>query len=155
MQWSVAVVAWQIWRTGGNSNEIPWILLRTEDRPVWLLSKNGRYSNHQTWIAIRVNSPIVDWWKVIWFPLAIPKHPFIMWLAIKNRLRKGDRLIKRGYKGSLFVCFVGVKWNLENICFSNVALVPEFGKNVWLVYCCSSLDRMGGCSPLCCAGVEE
>lgn len=52
-----------------------------------------------------MNSPIVDWWKVIWFPLAIPKHPFILWLAIKNRPRKGDRLIKRGYKGVVVCLF--------------------------------------------------
>jgi hypothetical protein len=95
-----------------------------------MISKKGRYLSHETWDEIRLKNPTVDWWKVIWFPLAIPKHSLIMWLATKNCLTTGDRLIKWGYKGAVVCFFVGVKWRLESISFLNVASAPESGEKV-------------------------
>jgi hypothetical protein len=44
---------------------------------------------------------------MVWFSLAIPKHAFIMWLAIKDRLLivTGERLLKMGYKGEVQCSF--------------------------------------------------
>ncbi|XP_039002771.1 uncharacterized protein LOC120129314 [Hibiscus syriacus] len=38
----------------------------------------------------------VKWHKVVWFPMHIPKHSFIAWMAILNRLPTADRLIQMG-----------------------------------------------------------
>ena len=42
---------------------------------------------------------------MVWFPLAVPKHAFIMWLAMKDRLLTGERLLKMGYKGEVQCSF--------------------------------------------------
>jgi hypothetical protein len=39
--------------------------------------------------ATLVGKPIVEWWKLVWFSLAIPKQAFILWLAICNGLTAG------------------------------------------------------------------
>jgi hypothetical protein len=28
-----------------------------------------------------VEFPIVSWWKMVWFSLAIPRHAFMLWLV--------------------------------------------------------------------------
>lgn len=40
-----------------------------------------------------------QWWKLIWLSVAIPRHAFINWFAITNRLATQDILLKWGYKG--------------------------------------------------------
>jgi hypothetical protein len=45
------------------------------------------------------------WWKLIWFSKAIPKHAFINWLAIKDRLSTCDRLAKWGYNANILCIF--------------------------------------------------
>lgn len=107
---------------------LPEVPIGAIDKPVSMISKKGRYMSHETWDEIRLKNPTVDWWKVIWFRLAIPKHSLIMWLATKNCLTTGDRLIKWGYKGAVVCFFVGVKWRLESIPFLNVASAPESGQ---------------------------
>jgi hypothetical protein len=51
------------------------------------------------------------WWSLIWFYLAIPKHSFIHWLAIKDSLTIGDRLLKWGAQGEYqcLFCMVALK----------------------------------------------
>jgi hypothetical protein len=58
-----------------------------------------------TWEMIRKKNPIVDWWQPVWFPLAIPKQVFVLWLVMKNCLNTGDCLAKWGYKGNVtYMC---------------------------------------------------
>ena len=42
---------------------------------------------------------LIQWWKLIWFSVAIPRHAFINWFAITNRLATQDILLKWVYKG--------------------------------------------------------
>jgi hypothetical protein len=55
------------------------------------------FNFYGTWNALRDKQGCVDWWQVIWFPLIIPKHAFILWLAMKNALTTGDKLLRWGY----------------------------------------------------------
>ncbi|XP_039043535.1 uncharacterized protein LOC120182715 [Hibiscus syriacus] len=41
---------------------------------------------------IRTKGQKIPWHKLIWFPLHIPKHSFIVWMALQNRLPTRDRL---------------------------------------------------------------
>jgi hypothetical protein len=50
-----------------------------------------------------IKQGIVDWWKLIWFPLSIPKHDFIAWLALKNALSIGSKLLQWGH-GDIVGC---------------------------------------------------
>lgn len=68
----------------------------------------------------------VDWDKLIWFLMAIPKHvffSFFLWLAVKEYLSTGDRLLKWGLKVKHNVCFVGVALNVVITCSFNVVLL--------------------------------
>ncbi|XP_059439694.1 uncharacterized protein LOC132172241 [Corylus avellana] len=75
------------------------------DQPIWTASRNGFFVSSDTWEALREKNELIDWWKLVWFPLAIPKQAFILWLAVKGRLDTGDRLLTRGYKGDVNCVF--------------------------------------------------
>ena len=38
--------------------------------------------------------PSVQWWKLVWFAQNIPKHSFILWLAIQDMLSTQDKFLK-------------------------------------------------------------
>lgn len=59
-----------------------------------LSEKKAIYNKNQTSNAIRTKLPEVRWWKLVWFSKAIPRHAFILWLLIKNRLTTPKRLMK-------------------------------------------------------------
>jgi hypothetical protein len=47
----------------------------------------------------------VEWWKLVWFSLAIHKQAFILWIAICNGLTTGDKLLNWGYNGEVKCVF--------------------------------------------------
>jgi hypothetical protein len=63
------------------------------------------FSSSAVWNEIRENQSIVEWWKLLWFPINIPKHTFIAWLAIKNALSTGAKLLHCGFKGDVHCSF--------------------------------------------------
>jgi hypothetical protein len=71
------------------------------DKPIWGASRKKRYVCSNTWEALRVKNDEVLWCKLVWFPLAIPKQAFILWLAMRDRLTTGERLLKWGYQGNV------------------------------------------------------
>jgi len=36
---------------------------------------------------------ICEWYKGVWFPKSTPKYSFIAWIAVRNRLATGDRML--------------------------------------------------------------
>jgi hypothetical protein len=76
-----------------------------KDVPKWVTEKSGKYTSSETWEALREKQVQVVWWKLIWFPPAIPKPAFILWLVIKDALTTGDRLLKWGYQGDAHCIF--------------------------------------------------
>jgi hypothetical protein len=73
--------------------------------PKWVISKLRKYSSSETWEALRERQMQVEWWKLIWFSLAIPKQAFILWLAMKDALTTRDKLLRWGYKGEVHYVF--------------------------------------------------
>jgi hypothetical protein len=60
-------------------------------RHIWnLFAQSG-----SLWVALSEDS--VDWFSLIWYPLAVPKHAFIAWLAMKNALAIGNKLLHWGF----------------------------------------------------------
>ncbi|KAL9298694.1 putative reverse transcriptase zinc-binding domain-containing protein [Arabidopsis thaliana] len=53
-----------------------------------------KFFSRDTWYEIRESSPTCEWFKGVWFQNSTPKHSFMFWLAIRNRLATGDRLLK-------------------------------------------------------------
>ncbi|KAL0011059.1 hypothetical protein SO802_006167 [Lithocarpus litseifolius] len=66
-----------------------------EDRPVYITEKTGKHSCVGPWNCVRKKCPKVKWWKMIWFPIAIPKHSFRGWLTVQNRLSTKDRMLQQ------------------------------------------------------------
>ncbi|XP_038993013.1 uncharacterized protein LOC120116661 [Hibiscus syriacus] len=48
------------------------------------------------WDAIRLKKAIVPWQKIVWFPMHIPKHSLISWMAFLDRLLTRERLNRIG-----------------------------------------------------------
>lgn len=67
------------------SREIPINISNKKDSVVWC-SRNGRRKLFQTrlvWQDIRIVRPRVEWCNLVWFSNSIPKHAFILWLAVR------------------------------------------------------------------------
>jgi hypothetical protein len=63
-------------------------------------------------------------WKLIWFPLFIPKHDFIVWLALQNALSIGSKPLQCGYGGVYIVVFAKVLPRIVTI--YSLILVREY-----------------------------
>ncbi|XP_050232088.1 uncharacterized protein LOC126680874 [Mercurialis annua] len=59
----------------------------------WNLEANGKFSIASTWRALSSSRDNVPWFKLIWFNGNVPRHAFIVWLALKRRLLTRDRLV--------------------------------------------------------------
>jgi hypothetical protein len=69
------------------------------DKPIWTISRSGSYSSSDTWDFLHKKKNVVEWWSLVWFPYAIPKQAFLLWLTLHNRLTTGDRLLSWGFNG--------------------------------------------------------
>ncbi|PWA41353.1 reverse transcriptase zinc-binding domain-containing protein [Artemisia annua] len=77
-----------------TSIEDPTIQNDYNDIVVWI-SKNEekvRFSVKTATIDSSTEVPRVCWWRLIWYAQRIPKHSFIFWLAIQNRLSTQDKM---------------------------------------------------------------
>ncbi|XP_071712920.1 uncharacterized protein [Rutidosis leptorrhynchoides] len=50
------------------------------------------FSVARVWESIRAHAASVDWFKLVWFSQCVPKHAFIMWLLMGERLKTQDKL---------------------------------------------------------------
>ncbi|GJR22247.1 putative ribonuclease H-like domain-containing protein [Tanacetum coccineum] len=65
-------------------------------RAVWI-NKKGKeksFSVNDVWKGIKCNSTKVIWYNHVWFTQCVPRHSFILWMAIRGRLKTQDRLSK-------------------------------------------------------------
>ncbi|XP_071704336.1 uncharacterized protein [Rutidosis leptorrhynchoides] len=83
----------------------PSLKINVKDKVLWVCNnmKKVQFSIKQTWEDLREDSPKVDWNHVVWYSQAIPKHSFILWLAIKGRLLTQDRILKWNPTGN-YIC---------------------------------------------------
>lgn len=71
----------------------------TSDSDIQLWKGSGdsfkpTFNTQQTWHMTRMQSPQVNWFRVIWFPGATPKFSVLAWIAIHDRLATGMRVQK-------------------------------------------------------------
>ncbi|OAP07106.1 hypothetical protein AXX17_AT2G19500 [Arabidopsis thaliana] len=70
--------------------------IELEDAILWRGKEDvfkARFSTKDTWNHIRTSSNQRAWHKGVWFAHATPKFSFCAWLAIRNRLSTGDRMM--------------------------------------------------------------
>jgi len=72
-------------------SRLPEIPIANADIPVRKFSK-GTFLCFETWNLLRLKFPVVEWLRVVWFPLAIPRRSFILWLAVRDALTTKDKL---------------------------------------------------------------
>ncbi|XP_013713812.1 uncharacterized protein LOC106417576 [Brassica napus] len=58
----------------------------------------------KTWEQIWSKRAEVVWSRSVWFTQGIPRHAFLVWLAIQNRLSTGDRMRKWGIHQGCVLC---------------------------------------------------
>jgi hypothetical protein len=80
-------------------SRLPKIQLGDEDKPVWTISWKGVFVSSNTWDFMRKMKQEVRWWPIVWFPQAIPKQAFILFLAVLNRLSTRERVVAWGVQG--------------------------------------------------------
>ncbi|XP_024012099.1 uncharacterized protein LOC112086740 [Eutrema salsugineum] len=55
-------------------------------------STPGFFSASRTWTSLQPSGTVVPWVKSVWFSNSIPKHSFIHWVVMRDRLPTRDRL---------------------------------------------------------------
>jgi hypothetical protein len=107
---------------------LPEVTIGTEDVPVWN-SRKGTFSCSETWDKLRVKSPIVNRYNTVWFPLAIPRHSFILWLAFRDALNTKEKLCLWGFNCSSVYLFCHAQQeSKEHFLFS-----CSFSRRIWRV----------------------
>lgn len=86
-------------------SQLPLVQIGELDQPVWSIGKKGEYSMTETWENIRLKVPPADWWRFVWFHLAIPKHSFILWFAMRDGLVTGAKMLNWDFDGDVKYVF--------------------------------------------------
>ena len=87
----------------------------------------GRYKAAAVWSSIRPKQEKVAWHKLVWFSINVPKHSFISWMAILNRLLTRDGLREWGVQveESCVLCQIGLESR------SHLFFGCSFSKEIW------------------------
>lgn len=64
------------------------------DAAIWMTSSSGKFHLAPPWKFIKPHIPKVPWYHTVWFKNMVPKHGFIYWLAVLDRLSTRSRLHK-------------------------------------------------------------
>lgn len=66
----------------------------TNDKVVWVDKKRKevKFATTRVWKDFREDQPKLKWHSSVWYSQCIPKHSFVVWLAIHERLTTQDRL---------------------------------------------------------------
>lgn len=50
------------------------------------------FSNSKTWLFLHHSPPLVSWHRAVWPKVRIPKHLFLHWVVLRDRLLTRDQL---------------------------------------------------------------
>ena len=77
-----------------------------EDELIWEEDCRGIFSVRSAWDTMRIRGTVVRWHQIVWFRKAIPRHSFVLWLAIQGGFCTQDRLMDFGTSGCsrCFLC---------------------------------------------------
>ncbi|KAJ6353056.1 hypothetical protein OIU76_002137 [Salix suchowensis] len=94
-----AIIEGDNWKTREGNLQTIWASLpaykpdpHKEDQIIWSQHGTGKFSIATAWELIRHHSPAQDTHLLIWQKEHIPRHAFILWLAVQGRLRTRDRI---------------------------------------------------------------
>jgi hypothetical protein len=61
--------------------------------PQWIVSNSSMFSYSDAWNAIHVKCNLVEVGDLVWFFFSIPKQVFVTWLAMRDALSTGRKLL--------------------------------------------------------------
>ncbi|KAI3855780.1 hypothetical protein MKX03_033460 [Papaver bracteatum] len=67
-----------------------------KDRVVWTTGSSGDFTLKDTYNALRDKVPKVTWHSLVWFSNCIPRHCFIVWVALHRGLKTRFKLLSWG-----------------------------------------------------------
>ena len=73
--------------------------MEQKDEIVWLDSPNHRFSIKVAWEQLRRHRQMVEWHDIVWFKNAVPRHSFLLWMAVQQKLTTQDKLHRFGIHG--------------------------------------------------------
>jgi hypothetical protein len=80
----------------------------------------------------------VEWYGVVWFSAAIPKHAFFIWLAFQDAITTRENMCRWGYTGDILYLFCRFKQeSLAHLFFE-----CSFSRRIWrsIMADCKVLD---------------
>ncbi|GKE28992.1 reverse transcriptase zinc-binding domain-containing protein, partial [Tanacetum coccineum] len=86
-----------------------------------------KFSVKQAYVDLLEDAKDVVWWKMIWFSQNIPKHAFILWMAVLNKLSTQDK-IKQWGSFDVMRCSLCKK---DTDSHSHLFFECEFSKALW------------------------
>ncbi|GJW67965.1 RNA-directed DNA polymerase, eukaryota, reverse transcriptase zinc-binding domain protein [Tanacetum coccineum] len=92
----------------------------------WMEQYNGNWPEEWTNRFPNLEDD-VDWWKIVWFSQNIPKHAFIVWLAIEGKLTTQDKI--RQWGSWDVMCCALCKNDAES--HSHLFFECEYSKTFW------------------------
>ena len=74
--------------------QVPVLNAGSKDKAVWVTNfgKKTEYATRVVWKDMRYNGSTVGWKDLVWFPQNIPRHSFVIWMAVQERLMTQDRI---------------------------------------------------------------
>lgn len=87
-----------------NNIPIP-VLNDSPDKPVWVDKKGStmKFTMSSVWKDVREEIDQVCWKNLVWHSHSIPKHTYILWLAVRKKLCTQDKL-QRWYPNKTYEC---------------------------------------------------
>ncbi|KAH0746257.1 hypothetical protein KY285_007914 [Solanum tuberosum] len=87
----------------------------------------GKFSIHKMYISLLPGHPKVAWKFLTMHPRIHPRHRFILWLAIKQRLATAERLLKFGINVTPECAFCGLHMKT----FAHLFFECRITTNIW------------------------
>lgn len=87
------------------------------------------FSAAKTWEYLREKRNKVQWHRLVWFPQAVPRQAFMVWLALKDRLSTDTRM--RGWGMEQNCVFCGER----DASRDHLYFACSYTFTVWIKYC--------------------
>ncbi|GKC87812.1 reverse transcriptase zinc-binding domain-containing protein [Tanacetum coccineum] len=75
--------------------QVPTLDEKGRDKIVWITNTRvtKKFSVSTVWKDISTTKPKVAWSSLVWFSQCVPKHSFVLWMAIQNKLMTQDKIL--------------------------------------------------------------